>query len=1141
MIFITLCKAMSLRRFAKPKTILAMRLTVLLLFAGCMHVAASGVAQKVSINRENVSLKKVFSDIRKQTGYMFFYNTRLLENAPVVSIVVRDAEMQEVLDRCLKDQPLTYRIVNRTIVISAKPTVKDPDALRAVDTIPAQLVVTGRVLDDSTGNPIPGASVSLKGTKQGTATSGLGAFSLLARKGAVITISYIGYETREITVVNETPLDVRLKLDTKKDPMANVVVTGYQVINKESFTGNAVTVSGEDLRKANPVNVLKSIQTIDPSFRIIENNLAGSNPNRLPTINLRGSTALPTGSGDVISRANLAGNTNLPTFILDGYEVSLQKVYDLDMTRIQSITVLKDAAATAVYGSRAANGVLVITTRAPKAGKLQLYYNTDLSISAPDLSGYDLLDAEQKLDYEQLAGLYEAVGRNTEEVQEATYYRKKKNVVSGVNTYWLSQPVRTPIGQKHSIYLEGGSSSVRYGLDLRYQTQPGVMKGSTRDRYSLGVDLSYNPSGKFLFKNNLSVTQMNAKESPWGYFTDYVRMNPYYPKTDSTGRILQNVDNWVIDTRRQGPDQYVDMPVLNPMFNSTLGSFSKTAYLEVIDAFSAEWNIAYGLRLRGQISITKRKNSADDFASPLSNEFYTYPSDRLDERGRYTYSSVDETIVDGNTTFSFNRQIGNHFFNTTLGANIKTSLSNYVGFSAIGFTNDRFTNIGFAQGYAEGASPNGYVSQERLMGVFLSGNYSYLNKYLLDVSIRADGSSKFGADRRVAPFWSLGLGWNLHKERFFANTAISTLKLRGSTGITGSVNFDPYMANTSYGYFDDWYATGVGAVVTSYGNPLLEWQKTTNYDAGIDLGLFNDRLFISPRYYYKLTSGLLADITLPPSTGFSFYKDNLGDMSNTGVELNLKYNVVKSKDMLVSVFLNMAHNSNKIVKISQSLKAYNDRADQEQTKDGNLATPFLRYVEGESFNTIYAVRSLGIDPENGREIFVKKDGTHTYDWDVRDVVAVADNTPTADGYFGTNISYKGFLLQVQFYTRFGGKEYNQTLVDRVENADPRYNVDTRVLEQRWKQSGDKALYKDITNLGSSRLSDRFIQKDNVLDLNSVYLSYDFSKEFCNRLAMKSLRASVIMNDAYRWSSMQVERGLDYPFARMFTFSIQTSF
>jgi outer membrane receptor protein involved in Fe transport len=411
----------------------------------------------------------------------------------------------------------------------------------------------------------------------------------------------------------------------------------------------------------------------------------------------------------------------------------------------------------------------------------------------------------------------------------------------------------------------------------------------------------------------------------------------------------------------------------------------------------------------------------------------------------------------------------------------------------------------------------------------------------MDLSVRADGSSKFGTDKKVASFWSVGIGWNVHKEANFNSRTISQLKLRASTGITGSVNFEPYMSRTSFSYYRDWYSTGIGAIVSNYGNTNLQWQRTQSYDAGIDLGLFKDRILISPRYYYKLTSGLLADITLPPSTGFSFYKENLGDMKNEGFELNLKANVIKTNNWTLNLNLAMARNKNTIVKISNALKAYNDKADEQQQSDDYKGEPLVRYQEGQSLNTIYAVRSLGIDPENGREIFVKKDGTHTYDWDVKDIVPVADNTPIADGFFGASVGYKGFLVQVQMYTRFGGKEYNQTLIDRVENADPRFNVDKRVLEQRWKKPGDKALYKNIADLGTSFLSDRFVQKDNVLELSSVYASYDFNKTFCNKLAMKSLRVSLTVNDALRWSSMKIERGLDYPFARLFTFSLQTSF
>jgi outer membrane receptor protein involved in Fe transport len=366
--------------------------------------------------------------------------------------------------------------------------------------------------------------------------------------------------------------------------------------------------------------------------------------------------------------------------------------------------------------------------------------------------------------------------------------------------------------------------------------------------------------------------------------------------------------------------------------------------------------------------------------------------------------------------------------------------------------------------------------------------------------------------------------------------------VRVSTGVTGQVNFPPYQSKTTYDYYTgNWYSTGIGAVVTTFGNEGLKWQKTNNYDVGVDLGVLHDRLYVSARYYQKITHGMLADISLPPSTGFASYKENLGDIRNTGAEMNLKVTAFKNRDWTVNLIANMVHNDNKILKISNSLKAYNDKADQEQTSSDYKGAPLLRFKEGESMNAIYAVRSKGIDPENGKEIFVKKDGTYTYTWDVKDIVPVGDNTPTATGYFGANVSYKHWMLYALFYTRFGGKEYNQTLVDRVENADPHYNVDSRVLAARWKKPGDRVLYKDIAETGSTYASERFVQKDNVLDLSSLFLSYDFDKKLYTKLAMRSLRVSFTMNDAWHWATMKAERGIDYPFARSYTFSIQTSF
>lgn len=1110
--------------------------------------AQNAAETNITIGFKDDKLKAALKQIEKVSGFRLVYPSEQVVKYNNLTLVKENRSVQKTLELILAGTNLNFKQVNKSIIIFKKEINGDSNTKdnilqeirnTVLSNMESAIPITGKITDGN-GNPLAGVSVVVKGTKNGVVTNANGVFtiSVFNTSNTILVISSIGFDPKEVKVNDKTDIgNIQLaqRIETLKEVEVN---TGYQTINKNNYTGTAITVSGEELKKVNPQNILRSLQVFDPSFKVMENNLTGSNPNSLPTINVRGSTAFPSGSStDAISRNNLSSTVNLPTFILDGFEVSLQKIYDLDINRVKSVTLLKDAAATAVYGSRAANGVMVITTIAPKIGKLQISYNYELNTTTPDLTDYHVLDATQKLAYEKLAGIY-TTSYNPSLSQDqlnALYFHKKEQVLSGVNTYWLSQPVHATFGQKHSLYLEGGANSFRYGLEFRYQTAPGIMKGSSRDRYSTALNLSYNIGSKFLFQNSVSVTAMKSKESPYGNFSDYAKMNPYYPKTDSVGHIPQVVERWTMPGNGT-------TTVLNPMFNATLGNFNKSQYLEIIDAFSADWNIVNGLRLKGLISLNQTNTTGDHFISPFANDFYFYSTANLNKKGSYDYNNNAETTVDGNITLSFNRQIKRNFINFVIGSNIRTYLSKYKSFSAVGFTNDHFSDIGFAYSYAQGSTPYDSVSQERLFGAFASLNYSYQDKYLMDLTFREDGSSKFGSADRIAPFSALGIGWNAHKEDFMQGSVFSRLKLRASTGLTGSVSFDPYMSQTTYNYYTgNWYSTGVGATVNNYGNKNLQWQKTRNYDLGLEIGLMNDQLLIMPRYYTKLTKGLVADVSLPPSSGFSSYKDNVGDMRNTGWELNIQYNVIRHKNFNLNVTLNLVRNTNTIVKISDALKAYNQRVDTAQTNSDNKGAPLLRYNEGSSLDAIYTVRSLGIDPENGRELYVKKNGTLTYDWNVNDIVANGNTEPTAEGYFGTNIRYKQFSLNCTFHTRFGGQLYNQTLVDRVENADPLYNADSRVFAAKWKTSGDHTFYKNIADLGTTQVSSRFIQRDNLLELQSFYLSYDAGSPLYSKLGMKSLRLAFTMNDVLRWSSIQQERGIDYPYGRSFTFSLTANF
>jgi TonB-linked SusC/RagA family outer membrane protein len=1140
-----LCNAVPSIRIAKFKILLVLKLITILLLVGALHVSAASYSQNVTLLARGKSLEAVFKDIKQQTGYLFFYNGKVNLKGKTADVNLKNVSLQEALNACLKNNGLSFTIVDKTIVIRNKEPEEKPTASFI------KIQVSGQILDSVSKAALPGVNIALKGAKGIIGQSNAkGEFNVAAEAGEILIFTYVGYKPAQVRAIAGKAITIQMVPDINN--IKDVVVTGYQTIKKDNYTGNAITVSGTELKRNNPQNLLKSIQAFDPSFRVLDNNVFGSDPNRLPKINVRGTTAIPSISDDVLDRNNLSSNYNLPEFILDGFEVTLQKVVDLDINRIESVTLLKDGAATAVYGSRAANGVMVITTKAPVAGKLQLSYNYELTFNGPDLSDYHVLDAKQKLEYERLVGLYSASsaisGDTRQEDLDAQLFTRLKNVASNVNTYWLSQPLRNAYQQKHSIYAQGGDKTFRYGIDMRYQTQPGVMKGSDNKRYSGGVNFTYNPTSKLIIRNDLTVTQVDQANSPYGDFSTYVNANPYFPLRDSTGAFVQELANWRINTGRNDNNQYINRPVFNPLYEASLSNFNKAAYTEILESFSADYKLTKNFRLRALMSVNKTNATTDVYVSPLSSTFYNTPADKLNNRGSYDYANRNSLNLDGNVTLSYNKQMGDNFFNLVLGANILAGRSDTKGFQAQGFSNDRFSNIGFARIYKENSGPSGDVIKSRTAGSFFSGNYSYKNRYLLDASVRIDGSSAFGADKRFAPFWSTGAGWNIHKETFFENVElISQLRLKGSIATLGSISFPAYQSRSIYQYQQsNWYSTGIGATILGYGNSSLEWQKTKTYDVGMDLGFLKDRIVISPRYYYKLTKGLITDINLAPSTGFGTYKDNLGDMSNKGYELYVVANVFRSKDWNVNLTGNLAHNDNRIVHISESLKSFNNTIDQIQTNTSNpnryaFSIPLTRYIEGKSLNTIYAVKSLGIDPENGKEILVKKDGSLTYVWDVKDIQDVGNTTPKAEGFFGSSISYKRFLMSFSFHYRFGGLLFNQTLIDRVENADPRFNVDSRVLEQRWKQPGDHTFFKNIADLTSTYVSSRFVQKDNILELQSLYLSYDFNTAAIRKLGLQNLRLAATGNDLFRTSSVAVERGLSYPYARSVTFSIQGSF
>lgn len=1000
--------------------------------------------------------------------------------------------------------------------------------------------VYGRVIEKLSKEPMVGVTIRLDGHSTGVITDINGCYVLtLPEKGGLVIYSYIGFETRKIKVTSRQKVDVQMVEATES--IQEVIVTGYNSIQKESFTGNTTKIEKEDLLKVNPNNLISAIQTFDPSFRIQENLAAGSDPNSLPQFVLRGQTGigettLGQTSTSSISREVLSGNSNLPIFILDGFEVDVEKIYDLDMNSIHSINILKDAAATAMYGSRAANGVIVIERRAPEAGKFRVQYSGVLSAELPDLSSYNLVNAREKLETERLAGLYDS---NTPEIDPYTngYYQRLNNVLTGVDTYWLSQGLRTALNHKHSVFIDGGENDVRWGVELGFRGTEGVMKHSSRKNANAAFYVDYRIGG-LQIKNKVTYTYNKSTDVPFNSFSDYSHLLPYMRLYDENGDYVRCLEKFDGASGTQ----------VNPLYEINFyNSFDHSGYDEVTDDLSLNWRITDGLRLRGQFSVLMRNSTGDLYKDPASA---SYSASTGNINGEKTESTQKRTVIDGSLSLMYNNTFKGHNLNICLSSNMRQTQSTASETRYRGFPGGDLVSSNYAaEVYGK---PSSSDNTTRLVGALLTSNYTYNNIYLADLTGRIDGSSEFGSDKRWSMFWSTGAGINIHNYDFMkSNELFSMLKFRVSYGLTGKTNFSLYSAKDMYQLqTDSWYPTGYGVFLYQMGNPNLKWERKYTLDYGVEIGLWHDKIYLKASAYDERTIDLITDYTIPSSTGFTSYKENMGKVKNTGVELELRARLYSDRNWLFQLYGSFARNKNTIIEISQAMRDYNKRVEElfsgynpESSSDSKYAKTYLKYYEGASLTSIYGMKSLGISPTNGKEIYLRRNGDVTDVWSADEWTIIGDTAPKGQGSFGYTLSYKQLSMFASFLYTFGGDAYNNTLVSYVENADIKNdNVDKRVLLDRWQKPGDITTMKDIRDRNvTTGASSRFVQKNNTLQWSSLTMSYNFRPEQLKKLHLSGLRLSFTMNDLFYWSTIRQERGLDYPYSRSFNLTTNIIF
>lgn len=1107
------------------KILKIMKLFTIFMLVFVLGAAASTYSQNqlVTLDLHQCNVRQLFKEIRKQTGLRFVFNENHVADLTRLSVQTDREKVDEVLRQVFKNTNLECRFEDDVIFVV--PRVPQQQNVKSV-------TITGTV-NDTHKLPLPGVTILVKGTQIGTVTDAGGHYkiSLPEMNPTVLVFSFVGMKTVEVKYAGKSPLNV--VLEEAAAEIEEVVVTGIFERKTESFTGSASTYKTEDLKMMGAQNIIQSLRTLDPAFHITPSNEFGSDPNRLPDIDIRGKTSI------VNLKEEYAVDPNQPLFILDGFEVALQTIVDLNMERVASVTILKDAASTAIYGSRAANGVVVVETKRPKQGTLRVSYNGDFSVTMPDLSDYNMMNAAEKLEFERLSGYYDRTTTNIFNYNlQRLYNERLERVKSGVDSYWLSEPVRTGFVHKHNVYLEGGDDAMLYGMGVSYNGTNGVMKKSDRDVLSFNLDLRYR-KGKFRFDNKFTLDYTESNNAPQA-FSVYVKTNPYYEK-DYEGSVPKYLDDQKIWTGEA--DQSISFTVRrsNPLYNASLNYLDGGKELGFRNNFQLEWRPVDGLMGRGRLSLSKSNNKSEKFKSPFHTDF-----DELakTERGSYSKSTTERWTYDGDVTVTYGKLFGEkHQVNVVGGWNFASTKLINDSFTAVGFPDDNVPNPAFSNQYAADSKPSYSESTTRSVSMYVNANYAYCNRYLLDFNFRKDGSSVFGTNQRFTNSWSVGLAWNIHNEVFAGDWA-ELFKLRFSVGNPGNQNFSAYKAYTTYVYNTGLQNLfGMGANISAFGNPDLKWQKTMDYNLGADISVFNNHLKINADVYYKNTDPLLITTSIASSTGRGSYVTNLGAQRTKGISISTVVTLMnKVEDRLNwTVSLNGRHQKQEYNKIGESLDLLNE----EMKK-----TSLQRYRDGGSPTDIWAVRSAGIDPMTGNELFIKKNGIYSFDYDNNDEVIVGNTEAKLEGVVGTSFYYKGFSVSAYFRYRVGADYFNRELYNRIENIETNgftdYNQDKRALYDRWQKPGDHAKYRRITATVEENetypMTDRYVQRENTISGESISVAYEMGQQkWLKTLRIQNMTLRAHMNDIFRCSTIKAERGTEYPFARTVSFSVNMTF
>ena len=900
----------------------------------------------------------------------------------------------------------------------------------------------GQVIDATTGEPVIGVNVLVKGTTNGTITDIDGKYELNAPAGAILQISFIGYKTVEIAA---TTSEQTIKLHEDTETLDEVVVVGYGVQKKESLTG--------------AMSTLKENRLKDVTTPTVENMLNG----KVSGVYVAPGSGQPGSNGavQIRGRATLSGSTS-PLWVIDGVIVG-EDPGVLNPSDIENMTILKDAASTAIYGSQGANGVIIVTTKMGKSEKMKINASVKLGVSTMTNGKMEVMNGAE------LYGYY-ASFPNQEDIKFSRWNPELKNA----NFDWGELASQAGFTQDYNISLSGGNEKMSSYFSLGYYSEEGTVKGYKYDRYSFRYRSNYKPFSWLTIKPNISGSMKNTDDSQYDYTAKYT-MFPWDSPYDEDGNLV--------------PDRYsgwVDSSDLNYLNSISYGNHTARKTYE----FSG--NFDFDIKITDWLTFTSVNNYrwTGYFQS-------TYTDPRTDSasgvQGRVEEEQTNNIQRYTNQYLTFNKMFGKHSVQALLAYEFMDTSAKVINAKGTGIV----SGFEVLDATATPEEVGGNLTEWAKQSVFAKANYTYDNRYLAEVSLRRDGASNFGDDKKYGNFFSISAGWNINREKWFKADWVDVLKLRASYGSVGNIPYSKYPQYGLYSVSSNY--NGIPAILISQvGNKDLTWEQTYTAGVGIDANFFNNRLRFVFDYYNKYTSNILYQVPVSGLTGITSRWQNVGEMRNSGIEITIGGDIIRTKDWLWSLDLNMGYNKNKLEKL------YGDDPNMMIIGGGGNDTSIAGAAEkvlkvGYSTDRYYLREWAGVDPKNGAPLWYKNDGSGetTSNYSEAKQVMTEATSPKLFGGFNTSLTWKNIDLNASFGFSLGGKIYNYSRQEYDSDGAYTDRNQMKLIDgwSRWEKEGDIATHPAASygnKSNSNKASTRYLEDGDYLKLRSLSIGYNLN-------------------------------------------------